>query len=225
MAHQPSIVSFDCYGTLVDWRGGMRAALESLQREEGVMLPVADVITRYLAREVEVEKTWRPYREVLEVALGLALDDLGVRVSPRARKVFAATIGTWPPFPETRSALASLREDGTRIAILSNVDDDMIERSVAAIGVPFDWVVTALAVHSYKPGPAHWDRLIELCGAGKSEILHVGASLHHDIEPAAKLGFRTVWIDRLSEPPGSVRADHRLPDLRELPELVRRGVG
>jgi 2-haloalkanoic acid dehalogenase type II len=201
------LVSFDCYGTLIDWERGMREAVPGAP---------ADFTSRYIEVEAEVEKTYRPYREILEIAMARMLDALG---RPGDAKAFARSIVRWPPFPEVRAALEALKADGWRLAILSNVDDDIIAESVKLIGVSFDWIVTAQQVGSYKPAHGHWKRLADL--AGEKRWLHIGASLYHDMAPAVALGLPHIWINRNAER-ATVALDGELPDLRGLPHIASR---
>jgi 2-haloalkanoic acid dehalogenase type II len=201
------LASFDCYGTLIDWEGGMRAAVPGA--------PPA-FTSRYIEIEAEVERTYRPYREILEIAMRRTLAQFGIAGDAKA---FARSIERWPPFPETRAALEGLKAAGWRLAVLSNIDDEIIAESVRRIGVAFDWIVTAQQVGSYKPAQGHWRRLAEL--SGETRWLHVGASLYHDMAPAAALGLPRVWINRNGET-ATVPLDGELSDLRGLPELAGR---
>ncbi len=201
-------MTFDCYGTLIDWVAGMCEAVG----------PGADqaFIDKYVATEMEVEKTYRPYHEVLRVALAKTLKDTGVRGDERA---FSQTIRRWPAFPEAKEILDQLRKDGFSIGILSNVDEDSISKSVKLIGTRFEWIVTAEQVGSYKPALGHWKRMKQLMGT-LPWTAHVAGSVLHDIAPAASLGLRTVWINRKDETPPALVPTEQLRDLRGLPELL-----
>ena len=139
------------------------------------------------------------------------------RRSPSGRHdALAESLPSWPPFAEVPAALAELRTRGWRLAILSNTDPDLLAASVAAIGVPFDALITAVEAGSYKPAAGHWERFFAETGAARDRHVHVAASLFHDIEPAARMGLRAVWINRLGESSELPRAAE-LPDLGELP--------
>jgi len=202
------LLTFDCYGTLIDWEAGMREAVG----------PAVDraFIDKYVAIEMEVEKTYRPYHEILRLALAKTLKETGVRGDERA---FTQTIRRWPPFPEAKETLDRLRKDGYELAILSNVDDDTVAKSVKLIGTRFDWIVTAQQIGSYKPAPGHWKKMRELKG-NLLWIAHVGASLKHDVVPATAFGLRTVWINRNGEAAGDVKPSYEFPDLRGLPDAL-----
>jgi 2-haloacid dehalogenase len=193
----PGWATFDCYGTLIDWNGGLRAALGSLE-----------LLERYHEVEpvVEREAPGMPYRQVMaEVARRIGAPDP------------SDTLPEWQPFPEVRDALERARTAGWKLAILSNTDRDYIEASMALIGVPFELAIVASEVGSYKPAPGHW-RAFERETGGLPDV-HVGASLYHDIAPANALGLQSVWVNRLGEAPDPPPT-RELPDLSALPDVL-----
>jgi 2-haloalkanoic acid dehalogenase type II len=143
----------------------------------------------------------------------------GLELPPERAGVLGDALPSWPVFGEVPGALGRLREDGWRLAILSNTDPDLLATSVAAIGVPFDLTITAQEAGSYKPAPGHWRRFYLETGAEPGGHVHVAASLFHDIEPAARMGIRAVWINRLAETSDLPRAAE-LPDLTGLPDAL-----
>jgi 2-haloacid dehalogenase len=206
----PRWASFDCYGTLIDWNSGIRAELGrifgAVERES--------LLARYHDLEPEVQR-YDPtagYREVMATVLGRLADEQEIELPEDERDALARSLPAWPAFGEVPGALADARERGWRLAILSNTDRDLIEASIAAIGVPFELAIVASELGSYKPSRGHWDAFLERTGADPSRHVHVAASLYHDIRPAAVLGIAAIWVNRLGE-----QSD--VPRARELPNL------
>jgi 2-haloacid dehalogenase len=213
--------SFDCYGTLIDWMGGIRATLRDLWPEHDADL----LLAAYHDIEPEVQHGRSvTYRQVLTETLKRVAHREGLDLHEDDEEALAASLPSWPPFPEVPGALAELRERGWRIAILSNTDPDLLDASVEAIGVPVDLRVTAAEAGSYKPAHGHWLRFLADSGAVRERHVHVAASLFHDIAPAAELGIRAVWINRLHEISELPRAAE-LTDLSKLPETLDELVG
>ena len=208
--------TFDCYGTLIDWEGGLREAFAALwpEADRDRLLGLHHLI------EPRIEEHGAlPYREVLARCLQAAAAIEGLEVPTGRANALAASLPSWPPFPEVTPALSELRERGWSLAILSNTDPELLAASVEAIGVRFDVLVTADDAGSYKPGPGHWERFFELTGCEREHHVHVAASLFHDIGPADRLGLRAVWINRLGESSDLPRAAE-LPDLGGLPDVL-----
>jgi 2-haloacid dehalogenase len=208
--------TFDCYGTLIDWDGGIRAELARVFGEGA-----ADrLLVRYheLEPEIEREDPGRRYRAVLAEGLRRLAAEKAVEVSdPDA---LARSLPDWPPFPEVPGALEELRARGWRLAILSNTDPDLLGASLAKIGVPVDLRVVASELGSYKPAYAHWEHFFAESGADREHHVHVAASHFHDIVPASELGLRSVWINRLGETEIEPRRTRELRDLTQLPEVL-----
>jgi 2-haloalkanoic acid dehalogenase type II len=200
--------TFDCYGTLIDWNGGIRRELARVFGEKR-----ADTLLgRYheLEPELEADGT-RSYREVLTEAMRR----LG---APREEEdALARSLPDWRPFPEVPRALREARERGWQLAILSNTDRDFIEASMEQIDVPFELAIVASELGSYKPAHGHWRAFEER--VGRAPDVHVAASLFHDIGPANELGLRSIWINRLGEQPGP-EPTRELPDLSGLPRAL-----
>jgi 2-haloalkanoic acid dehalogenase type II len=200
--------TFDCYGTLIDWNGGIRGELARVFGEER-----ADALLhRYHELEPELEADGkRSYREVLTEAmrrLGAPADE---------EDALARSLPDWQPFPEVQSALGEARERGWKLAILSNTDRDFIDASQERIEVPFELSIVASEIGSYKPALGHWQAFER--EVGRPPDVHVAASLFHDVAPANELGLRSVWINRLDETPGP-QPTRELPDLARLPETL-----
>jgi 2-haloalkanoic acid dehalogenase type II len=200
--------TFDCYGTLIDWNGGIRGQLARVFGDER-----ADaLLVRYHVLEpmLEADGT-RSYREVLTEAMrGLGAPD-------EDEGALARSLPDWQPFPEVRQALEEARGRGWKLAILSNTDPDYIEASLERIGVPFDQVIVASEIGSYKPALGHWRAFEER--VGRLPDVHVAASLFHDVAPANELGLPSIWINRLAETPGP-RPTRELPDLTRLADTL-----
>jgi 2-haloacid dehalogenase len=210
--------TFDCYGTLVDWNGG-------IGRELARLWPDADaeaLLERYHEIEPRVElDSALPYREVLKESLVLLAEHEGLTLPEGEGYALAESLPSWPIFPEVTGALAELRERGWRLVALSNTDPDLLAASLEAIGVPFDGTVVAGEIGSYKPAHGHWRTFSERFGADPERHVHVAASLFHDIGPANELGIPAVWINRLGETSDLPRAAE-LTDLSDLPDTLDR---
>ena len=200
--------TFDCYGTLVDWNGGIRAQLARVFGDERA----GELLERFHELEPELEVDGkRSYREVLTEAmrrLGASEDD---------ESALADSLPEWHPFPEVPQALEEARHQGWKLAILSNTDRDYIEASMERLGVPFEFAIVASEVGSYKPALGHWRAFEERVGT--SPDVHVAASLFHDVAPANDLGLPSVWINRLGEQPAP-QATRELPDLANLADTL-----
>ena len=190
--------TFDCYGTLINWNGGIGRELERLFGTDraGALLRAYHEVEPQVQREDPA----RSYRDVLTVTLARLAEREGVRLPADEQASLAESLPTWEPFPEVRAALEEARSRGWKLAILSNTDRDYIDASLARIGVPFDQVIVASEIGSYKPAHRHWEVFREQVG-DPGEHVHVGASLFHDVAPAVELGLPTVWINRLGEEP------------------------
>jgi len=224
-------VTFDCYGTLVDWQRGISAALLRIPALEGHV----DLVRRIVARREEIEKglivsapdlpdeespeeryenlPYRPYREILADSIALACREQGIEPAPGDAQAAAATMPDWEPFPDTRAALMEIHERFP-IGILSNVEDEVIEATIRKIGVPFDLVITAEKVEAYKPSPDHWYAAMHELEADEEEILHLAASPFHDLETATLLGIPCGFVNRArAHIPAQARPHFTVPDL------------
>jgi 2-haloacid dehalogenase len=210
--------TFDCYGTLIDWLGGIRGVVERLWPEAAV--------ERLLARHHAIEPLVQegralPYREVGARTLRAIAAVEGLPLLAADEYALADSLPDWPAFPEVPQALRQLRDSGWRLAILSNTDPDLLAASIKQIGVPIDLRITAAEAGSYKPAHGHWQRFFASTAAQRQSHVHVAASLFHDIAPANDLGLRAVWINRLGERSDLSRAAE-LPDLSAIPETLER---
>jgi 2-haloacid dehalogenase len=205
--------SFDCYGTLIDWDGGIAATLERLWPERDV----GDLLERYHEIEPSVQlQSGLPYRDVLTEALELLARHEGLRLASGDERALAESLPCWEPFPEVPPSLAELRARGWKLAILSNTDPDLLDASLARIGVPVDATVTAAEAGSYKPALGHWETFLRRPDVDRTRHVHVAASAFHDLAPCAELAVPAVWINRLEEASDLPRA----AELRDLTGLA-----
>jgi 2-haloalkanoic acid dehalogenase type II len=222
---RPRVATFDCYGTLVDWEGGIGAFLYALLLREGIVDPPPGRELRKRWEEIQfalVQGPYKPYKQILGEATLEWCREQGVPAEEAYAEAIVGSIRAWQPFPDTRPALTAAREEGVRLVILSNTDRDIIDHSVKQIGVPFDDVVVAEDVGSYKPSLANFEHLLEKLGEEPADILHVAFGFKYDIGPARQLGMRTAWVNRHQEPlpdPATV-PEHEWRDLWGLAELA-----
>jgi 2-haloacid dehalogenase len=189
--------TFDCYGTLIDWNGGIGRQLERLFGAENA--PRLLHCYHELERAYERERPTASYREVLTVALVQLAEREALPLAAAEQDALARSLPEWEPFPEVPAALEDARARGWNLAILSNTDRDYIDASLERIGVPFELAIVASEIGSYKPGFKHWETFEQRTGVPPESHVHVGASLYHVVAPATRLGLRTVWINRLGE--------------------------
>jgi 2-haloacid dehalogenase len=191
--------TFDCYGTLVDWRAGIRGELARLFPERR-----ADrLLDRYHEIEPEVQRDGGlAYRDVMTRTLERVATESGLSVPAGEEDALGASLPRWPVFADVRSSLEEARGRGWRLGILSNTDRDLIDASVAEVGVPFEIVVVASEIGSYKPAHRHWEVFADRTGATPDRHVHVAQSLFHDIAATNELGIRSIWINRLGQQPG-----------------------
>jgi len=210
-------VTFDCYGTLIDWERGITDALLPYLPPGTDRRALAEW---YIAMEAQFEgEGYHLYKEVLDRVGRRVLRSLDVPISEEERSPLPTSLADWVPFPEVPAALRALRERGRKIAILSNVDRDLLQHSIARLGISPDLAITAQDAGSYKPAIGHWQKFLERSGAKAERTVHVGASQYHDIRAASALGFRTVFIDRHGEPLDSAPT-RVLRDLATLPDVI-----
>jgi 2-haloacid dehalogenase len=190
--------TFDCYGTLVDWNGGIEGELEKLFGVERA----GELLVRFheIEPEIQAASPGASYREVLTVALERLAAETGLTLPEGEASALARSLPSWPVFDDVRPGLTEARERGWKLAILSNTDRDLVDASMEAIGIWFDFAIVAGETGSYKPAHRHWEVFRERTGADTASHVHVAQSLFHDIEPATELGIPTIWINRQSEP-------------------------
>lgn len=214
------VLTFDCYGTLIDWETGIREAFqEALTETEHATVSAKELVALYDTEErrVEKEEPYKPYREVQSQAVKAVARR--TRWSIRDPNILSETLPRWKPFSDTNPALERLTKRHT-LGMLSNIDNDLLASTLTHFTVPFKIVITAEQVKSYKPSPAHFEKARKIIGAKR--WLHVAGSLYHDIEPAAKLGIPAVWVNRNSGKPGPSATNRTAKEVGNLTELADR---
>jgi 2-haloacid dehalogenase len=209
--------TFDCYGTLVDWNGGIREELEKLFGAERA----DELLVRYheLEPRIQAARPGSSYREVLTIALERLASETGLTLPEGDASSLARSLPSWPVFEDVRPGLEEARSRGWRLAILSNTDRDLIDASMEALGVSFETAIVAGEIGSYKPAHKHWEVFYEQSGADRAAHVHVAQSLYHDIAPAAELGIPSIWINRLDEP-ADPRPSRTLPGVGSLSDAL-----
>jgi 2-haloacid dehalogenase len=213
-------VTFDCYGTLADWLGGMRNALKhhvSPDEAERLLHAYHD-----LEAEVEAQDPAPSYRDVLTETLRRAAEREQIALPQGAETALVDHWHELPIFDDVGPALSRLREDGWSLAILSNCDDDLLATTLERMPVPFDLTVTAEQVGSYKPAHGHWDGFEQRTEGDRGRWVHAAQSWFHDIKTAAERDLPRVWVDRLDSGEDASLATVRIPDLTRLPEAVQK---
>ncbi len=219
-----SWVTFDCYGTLIDWDSGIRLFLQELVARKGVDVDLDALHQRWEAIQFDlIQQAYRRYKDILRLSLESALKESGIPYEPTDGEAFAASMPTWHPFPEVPAVLLELKSL-TRIAIISNTDNDILAESVRLMGVTFDALITAEDARVYKPNPAIFAFALQRLGEEPHRILHVAFGFHYDLEPAKQVGLTTCWLNRKGEPmPEGAVPDFVLTDFTQLPQLVKGG--
>jgi len=220
-------LTFDCYGTLIDWESGILADLRPVLARRGVEPSDDDLLEVYARIEAEAEAgPYLRYREILARCLRGVGAHHGVDPDETEVAAFADSVGDWPAFPDSSAALARLATR-FRLGVITNCDDDLFARSAARLGTSFDWVVTAQQVGGYKPDQRNFEVAFERIGLPRERILHVAQSVFHDHVPAKRLGLMTVWIDRRHDRPGSgatppanATPDATFPDMASLADAA-----
>jgi len=189
--------TFDCYGTLIDWRGGISAELARLFGDDRA----GGLLESYYRLEplAQADGALR-YRDVLARTLAAVAAAAGLGVPPGEEGALGDSLPGWRVFPEVQEELTEARARGWRLAILSNTDRDLLDASLATIGIPFDVTIVASEIGSYKPAPRHWQVFAEKAQVAAGRQVHVAQSLFHDIATANELGIPSVWVNRLGEP-------------------------
>jgi 2-haloacid dehalogenase len=195
-------LTFDCYGTLIDWESGILAALRKVLEPRGIAPADDSLLEGYARHEAAAENgPYLRYREVLGRSLRGVCADLDVEPTDQEVARFSGSVGDWPAFPDSADALARLH-GRFKLGVITNCDDDLFALSNRRLGVTFDWIVTAQQAGAYKPNPGTFAFAFERIEVPRERILHVAQSLYHDHVPGKAVGMATAWIDRRSDKPG-----------------------
>jgi 2-haloacid dehalogenase len=208
--------TFDCYGTLVDWNAGIGRELARVLGGDEPRL-----LRRYheIEPRIQADEPTLPYRQVMARVLEDLAREEHVTLPEPERDALGGSLPSWPVFEDAPPALAALRDRGWKLGVLTNSDRDLIEASIEAIGVPFDIVIPAGEIDSYKPAHRHWEEFFARTGADRAAHVHVAQSHSHDIIATAELGIPSIWINRLGEAaePSPTR---ELRDLTAMPDTA-----
>lgn len=222
------VLSFDCYGTLIDWESGILASLRSILGSAGEQSPDDALLGAYARHEARLEaEPWRPYRHILREALTATIAERGVAISTAARAPLGGSVADWPAFADSVAALKALSQR-FGLAVITNCDDDLFDFSDKRLGRPFAWRITAQQVESYKPAPRNFEFALQRIGLPAERIVHVAQSLYHDHVPAQAMGLRTVWVNRRHGRPGfgatpasAATPSLTVPDMASLAALLQ----
>ena len=221
------VATFDCYGTLIDWEGGLGTFLYQLAlKHEGQPTDNGRAMReRWEAIQFGIIRgAYRPYKDVLAESLRSWMEERGYGWDAAEGDALVRSMRSWQPFPDTRPALEQARKGGLRLMILSNTDNDIIAHSLRHLEVPFDAVITAEDCGAYKPDVGNFERLLARIGVDPAQAIHVAFGFKYDIGPAQRLGMRTAWVNRHCEAaPGEERPDHTWRDLWGLAALAGGG--
>ena len=214
-------ISFDCYGTLIDWESGILPVLRTVLANHGQSLPDASILELYGEFEAEAESgPYQSYRDVLRSVVRAFADRFHFQASSAEIRSLDESVRAWPPFPDTVLALRELQKR-YRLVVISNIDDDLFAETRKHLGVEFDGVITAEQARSYKPSVNNFQMALRTLAISPDRLLHAAQSIYHDVAPARSLGISTVWVNRKSARPGigAVRASAGQADL-EVPDLA-----
>ncbi len=221
------IITFDCYGTLIDWETGIFSALRPILAAHGKTVNDFALLELYSQLEAKAEHgEFRTYRQVLQSVVRGFGEKLGFAASDAETRSLPESLANWKPFPDTVAALEKLKTR-YKLAIISNVDDDLFATTAPKLAVKFDHVITAQQARSYKPSLNIFKLALGRIGVPVEQVLHAGQSIYHDVIPAKSLGMGAVWVNRPSPRPGAGAAksaagqpDLEVQDLKTLATLA-----
>jgi 2-haloacid dehalogenase len=222
-----SIITFDCYGTLIDWETGILGAIRPILSAHHAHLTDADILRTYGEIEAEEESgSYQPYKEILTAVIRGFGIRLGFVPSEEEEQSLPNSLANWKPFPDTVAVLRRLKQK-FKLGILSNIDDDLFSATAPQLEIEFDYVVTASQARAYKPALEIFRLAQNRIGLPSQQWLHAGQSIYHDVIPARSMGIATVWVNRPSPLPNSGAAkpaqgkpDIEVASLKELDVLL-----
>ena len=227
--NQFEVMSFDCYGTLIDWERGILPVLKQLLLSREIDLSDDGTLELFAEFESELEKDksdYIEYRKILQEIVKRFGQKLNFEPTETEVKTLADSVKNWQPFPDTVAALSALKQK-YKLAVISNIDDDLFAGTAKHLKVEFDWVITAQQVRSYKPSTRNFEIALETMGIPPEKLLHVAQSVYHDIVPASSMGISTVWVNRRQGKagfgatlPATAQPDLEVPDLKTLVEAI-----
>ena len=227
--NQFEVVSFDCYGTLIDWESGILPVLRQLLSSRKIDLSDDATLELFAEFESEFEKSeynYIKYREILQRIVQEFGKRFNFEPTETELKCLSESLKNWQPFPDTVAALAALKQK-YKLAVISNIDDDLFADTAKYLKVELDWLITAEKVRSYKPSTRNFEIAVATMGIAPEKLLHVAQSVYHDIVPAASMGISTVWVNRRHEKtgfgatlPASGKPDWEVPGLKTLVEAI-----
>lgn len=220
-------ISFDCYGTLIDWESGILPTIRAVLDHHQLKPYDIAILELYGEFEGDAESgPYRSYRKVLQSVVQRFGKHFGFTPTPDELRSLPESVSSWLPFPDTVAALRQLQEH-YKLAVISNIDDDLFAETRKYLGVEFDFVVTAQQARSYKPSVNNFQLALRTMGLAPDRLLHAAQSIYHDVVPAHSLGIASVWVNRTSARPGvgavraaAGRADLEVPDVASLAALA-----
>jgi 2-haloacid dehalogenase len=221
----PRVLSFDCYGTLVDWETELRevfAEILSRKREHAGSISPEQFRHRWEGLQFNlIQGPYQSYRDILKQSLAQSLASFDLPYDPADGDALVEAMPTWRPFPEVPESLKRM-SSGCKLAIITNTDNDIICRTVERLGAPFASITTAMDAGAYKPSLKPFRLALERLGVEPGDLLHIAFGFEYDIGPAQDMGFRTLWLNRKREPrPGTTVPDYTAVDLREVADALR----
>ena len=222
------VLTFDCYGTLIDWENGILTAIRPVLKKHNIEVDNEQILSLYAKVESKAEKgKYIKYKDALRKAMKEISKKFGFTPSAKESECLVNSLKNWKPFPDTVAALQKLKKK-FRLAIISNIDDDLFAFSAKHLKVKFDYIITAEQVKSYKPSLNNFRVAIKRIGLPSEEILHVAQSIYHDIIPAKKMGLLNIWVNRRKGKkgfgatfPARSKPDIEVPDLKTLVSIIK----